>query len=44
MRRVRLSHEGASARNPAFDVTPARYVRAVITQHGIHSPAALPRP
>jgi S-methyl-5-thioribose-1-phosphate isomerase len=40
--RVRLAHEGAQARNPAFDVTPARYVTAVITQLGIHTPSALP--
>jgi eIF-2B alpha/beta/delta-like uncharacterized protein len=42
--RVRLAHEGAQARNPAFDVTPARYITAIITEHGIHLPRDLPRP
>jgi S-methyl-5-thioribose-1-phosphate isomerase len=36
--RVRLAHAGAQARNPAFDVTPARYVKAIITQRGIIAP------
>jgi methylthioribose-1-phosphate isomerase len=40
--RVRMAHEGAQARNPAFDVTPARYIRAIITQEGIHQPGLLP--
>ena len=40
--RVRLAHPGAQARNPAFDVTPSRYVRAIITQLGIHAPDKLP--
>ena len=31
----RLAPAGADARNPAFDVTPARLVSAVITEHGI---------
>ncbi|HHX42464.1 MAG TPA: S-methyl-5-thioribose-1-phosphate isomerase [Chloroflexi bacterium] len=42
--RVRIAPEGARARNPAFDVTPARYVRAIITEYGVHAPNALPRP
>jgi S-methyl-5-thioribose-1-phosphate isomerase len=42
--RVRLAHKGAQARNPAFDVTPARYVTAIITECGIHSPQDLPHP
>jgi S-methyl-5-thioribose-1-phosphate isomerase len=42
MRRVRLAHPGARARNPAFDVTPASHVTKVITQHGIHDPTQLP--
>jgi methylthioribose-1-phosphate isomerase len=42
--RVRLSHEAAQARNPAFDVTPARYVHGIITQQGIFAPDKLPRP
>ncbi len=41
--RVRLAPEGCAARNPAFDVTPARYIRAIITQTGVYAPEALPR-
>ena len=32
---ARLTPEGARIRNPAFDVTPARYVTAIVTEHGI---------
>ncbi len=32
---VPLAPEGISVRNPAFDVTPARYVTAIITEHGV---------
>jgi S-methyl-5-thioribose-1-phosphate isomerase len=42
--RVRLAHKGALARNPAFDVTPHRYIKAIITEHGIHAPNDLPLP
>jgi methylthioribose-1-phosphate isomerase len=31
----RLTPEGARIRNPAFDVTPAKYVSAIITERGI---------
>src|SRR5437870_4839860 len=31
----RLTPEGAHIRNPAFDVTPAKYVTAIITERGI---------
>jgi methylthioribose-1-phosphate isomerase len=31
----RLTPEGAHVRNPAFDVTPHRYVTAIITERGI---------
>lgn len=31
----RIAPEGARAANPAFDVTPARLVTAIITEHGI---------
>jgi methylthioribose-1-phosphate isomerase len=34
----RLTPEGARIRNPAFDVTPARYVTAIITERGIARP------
>src|SRR6186713_862627 len=32
---TRLTPTGAQIRNPAFDVTPARYVTAIITERGI---------
>lgn len=35
---ARLTPEGAHIRNPAFDVTPARYVTAIITERGIARP------
>src|SRR5262249_31154356 len=31
----RIAPPGASAANPAFDVTPARYVSAIVTERGI---------
>src|SRR6266850_2406702 len=34
----RLTPEGAHIRNPAFDVTPAKYVTAIITEGGIARP------
>jgi methylthioribose-1-phosphate isomerase len=34
----RLTPEGAHIRNPAFDVTPARYVTAIVTERGIARP------
>ena len=35
---ARLTPDGARIRNPAFDVTPARYVTAIVTERGIASP------
>lgn len=32
---VRVAPEGAAARHPAFDVTPSRYVSAIITEQGV---------
>jgi methylthioribose-1-phosphate isomerase len=32
---VQLVPEGSAAANPAFDVTPARLVSALITEHGV---------
>ena len=32
---ARLTPEGARIRNPAFDVTPSKYVTAIVTEHGI---------
>ncbi|MEN6479555.1 MAG: S-methyl-5-thioribose-1-phosphate isomerase [Anaerolineales bacterium] len=40
--RVRLTHAGCQARNPAFDITPAALVTAIITERGVHQPWALP--
>src|SRR5688500_2624814 len=34
----RLTPEGAHVRNPAFDVTPARYITGFITEKGIFTP------
>ena len=31
----RLTPEGARIRNPAFDVTPAKYITAIVTERGI---------
>ncbi len=36
--RVRIAPAGSAARNPAFDVTPARYITAIITERGIFKP------
>jgi S-methyl-5-thioribose-1-phosphate isomerase len=38
---VRLAPEGTRALNPAFDVTPARYVTAFVTERGIVRPREL---
>ena len=32
---TRVTPEGARIRNPAFDVTPAKYVTAIVTERGI---------
>jgi S-methyl-5-thioribose-1-phosphate isomerase len=42
MRRVRVTSPGSSARNPAFDVTPARLVTGYVTEQGVFAPGALP--
>jgi translation initiation factor eIF-2B subunit alpha/methylthioribose-1-phosphate isomerase len=34
----RISPEGSRAMNPAFDVTPARYVTGFITENGVSRP------
>ena len=34
-RGARVAPEGARAANPAFDVTPARLIAAIVTEHGI---------
>ncbi len=38
---VRIAPEGVQVRNPAFDVTPAKYVTAIITEKGAFRPADL---
>ena len=38
LRKVRIAPEGSSAKNPAFDVTPARYITGIITEKGIIKP------
>ena len=35
---ARLTPEGAQIRNPAFDVTPHRYITGIITERGIFKP------
>jgi len=37
----RIAPEGVKVRNPAFDVTPARYVTAIITENGAFKPENL---
>ncbi len=41
--RTRITPKGARAGNPAFDVTPAKYVTGLITERGIIKPAELRR-
>ena len=38
MRGLRVAPEGMPAAHPAFDVTPARYVTAIVTEAGVHRP------
>jgi methylthioribose-1-phosphate isomerase len=33
-----LAPEGAHVRNPSFDVTPAKYITAIITERGVYRP------
>jgi methylthioribose-1-phosphate isomerase len=35
---VHVGPDGVGARHPAFDVTPAKYVRAIVTERGVASP------
>jgi methylthioribose-1-phosphate isomerase len=34
----RIAPDGVKVRNPAFDVTPARFVRSIITERGVAGP------
>jgi len=38
----RLTPPGVPALNPAFDVTPARYVSGIITERGVLTPPVSP--
>jgi S-methyl-5-thioribose-1-phosphate isomerase len=41
LQRVSITPEGTRGRNPAFDVTPARYITGIITEKGIVNPGQL---
>ena len=38
IRKIRIAPEESSAKNPAFDVTPAKYITGIITEKGIIKP------
>jgi methylthioribose-1-phosphate isomerase len=33
-----LAPDGAQVRNPSFDVTPHKYITAIITERGVFTP------
>ena len=39
--KVRVTPDRAQVANPAFDVTPAKYITGIITEHGIVLPTQL---
>jgi len=39
IKKIRIAPEESSAKNPAFDVTPARYITGIITEKGVIKPA-----
>lgn len=41
--KVRIAPANVEAANPAFDVTPAKYITGIITERGIFKPAELKR-
>ena len=43
IKRVRTTPEKSPALNPAFDITPARYITGIITEYGIVKPNDLKR-
>lgn len=43
MHTIRMASPGSQAMNPAFDVTPARYITAFITEQGIFEPSQINR-
>ena len=38
LKKVRIASAGSHAKNPAFDVTPAKYISGIITEKGIIKP------
>jgi len=40
-RECRIAPQGSHARNPAFDVTPARYIKGIITEMGVYKPTEI---
>jgi methylthioribose-1-phosphate isomerase len=38
LKKVRIASEGSCAKNPAFDITPVKYIKGYITEKGIISP------
>ncbi|MBI2649900.1 S-methyl-5-thioribose-1-phosphate isomerase [Candidatus Woesearchaeota archaeon] len=38
IKKIRIAPEQSSAKNPAFDVTPAKYITGIITEKGILKP------
>ncbi|MBI4564652.1 MAG: S-methyl-5-thioribose-1-phosphate isomerase [Planctomycetes bacterium] len=42
--RIRVVSPGSGAFNPAFDMTPARYITGIITPEGVFKPGDFPRP
>ncbi|MBN2331223.1 MAG: s-methyl-5-thioribose-1-phosphate isomerase, partial [Candidatus Aenigmarchaeota archaeon] len=39
--RVRIAPKETKARNPAFDVTPSKYIAGIITEHGLFKPGRI---
>ncbi len=39
---MRVTAPGSAARNPAFDMTPARFVTGYVTEQGVFAPGELP--
>jgi translation initiation factor eIF-2B subunit alpha/methylthioribose-1-phosphate isomerase len=37
----RITPEGSEAKNPAFDVTPAKFVKGIITERGVYRPESI---
>jgi methylthioribose-1-phosphate isomerase len=33
---IQLAPDGAQVRNPSFDVTPHKYITAIITERGVY--------